>query len=90
MKPSVESRALSGSSSMDDPDNRLAIGRRSHDSASSTASSVVIAGSRSGRPVRMHSVYGVPAGYRSTSPVGNVASQSGLLSSVAIAIRRIR
>ena len=62
MKPSVEPRALSGSSNMDEPASSLPMGRRSHDSAISTASLVVMAGSRTGRPVFMHSVYGDPAG----------------------------
>ena len=61
MKPSVEPRALSGSSSMDESASSP-MGRRSHVSASSIASVVVMAGLRTGRPVLMHSVYGEPAG----------------------------
>ncbi len=73
---------------MDASDSRLATGRRSQDSAMLTAAWWSIMVTRTGLPVSMHSTYGVPGGYSSTSPVGNAASQPGEPSSVATASRR--
>jgi hypothetical protein len=56
MKPSVVSRALSGSSSIDVSASSLATGRRSQDSAISSESSWSTLLARTGFPVSMHSV----------------------------------
>ena len=50
---------------MDVPDSSFATGRRSHTSAILSMSLSVMVCSRTGLPVFMHSVYGVPDGYRS-------------------------
>ena len=73
---------------MEESESRPATGRRSHDSAIPTAASWSIVATRTGFPVSMHSTYGVPGGYSSTSPVGNAASHRGDPSSVATASRR--
>ena len=61
---------------MEVPASSLATGRRRQDLAILSAllfSTLVV---RTGLPVSRHSVYGVPGGYRRTSPVGNAASQA--------------